>query len=374
MVVFLFFMMKSLFYRLGYQKSAALATLPCAAVTLRGLLASVCMLMSVLPSKAQDSSEVTVTTKRPTSYIVDERPIHSLPVLPITSYQGTTHYPYNKKRVRLVTAGNIIGYGATLVGFYSAWYKQYPQTNFRSFNDSREWLQVDKIGHLYGAYVGSSASMEMWRWTGIDRKKRIWIGGLSGVAYLTVIETLDGFSKGWGWSWSDMGANMLGSGLAIGQALAWDEQRIRIKFSVHQRRYGQPDLNQRADKLFGNSFTERFIKDYNAQTYWASVNLRSFFPKSRLPRCLNIAVGYGAEGLFGAEQNVGADNNGTVVFNRPDVKRYRQWFIAPDIDLTKIPTKKKGVRLLLGILNSFKFPAPSLEFSNGKVRVNGLHF
>ena len=65
-----------------------------------------------------------------------------------------------------------------------------------------EWKQVDKVGHFYSAYIESRASMELWRWTGIDRKKRIWIGGMSGAFYQTVIEILDGFSAGWGWSWA----------------------------------------------------------------------------------------------------------------------------------------------------------------------------
>jgi uncharacterized protein YfiM (DUF2279 family) len=383
--------MKLLFYRLGNIKSAALASHSCTVVPLRGFLAAVLILLFALPVAAQDSTKAQTANiniqplpdtniQHPASShaygppewrsragLVSAKGLH-------IPYPAPSTYPYNKKRVRLVTIGNIVGYGATLVGFYSAWYKQYPQTNFHSFNDSREWLQVDKLGHVYGAYIGGYGSMEMWRWTGLPRKKRIWIGGLSGVAYQTIIETLDGFSKGWGWSWSDVTANIVGSGLLIGQELAWDEQRIKIKFSFHQRNYGDADLNRRANNLFGKSPSERFIKDYNAQTYWASVNLRSFFPKSRLPRWLNVAVGYGAEGLFGAEANVGKDDNGNVVFNRPDIKRYRQWFIAPDIDLTKIPTKKKGVRLLLGVLNAFKFPAPSLELSNGKVRVNGFHF
>lgn len=373
--IFVFYM-KLLFYRLGDHKSAALASHSCTVVSLRGFWAAVCILLAVLPSQAQDSTKAqsanTNTQPLPDTSIQYpaasiQSPVSSIP------YPANT-YPYNKKRVRLVTAGNIVGYGATLVGFYSAWYKQYPQTNFHSFNDSKEWLQVDKLGHLYGAYIGGYGSMEMWRWTGLPRKKRIWIGGLSGVAYQTIIETLDGFSKGWGWSWSDVTANVLGSGLLIGQELAWDEQRIRIKFSFHQRNYGDADLNRRADVLFGKSPSERFIKDYNAQTYWASINLKSFFPQSRLPRWLNIAVGYGAEGLFGAENNVAKDDNGNIIFNRPDIKRYRQWFIAPDIDLSKIKTKKKGVRLLLGVLNAFKFPAPSLELSNGKIKVNGIHF
>lgn len=283
-------------------------------------------------------------------------------------------YPYSKKRIKMVAAGNIVGYGATMAGLYSAWYSKYPQSNFHFFNDNREWLQVDKVGHAYSAYIESYGSMEMWRWTGLSRKKQIWIGGLSGAAYQTIIETLDGFSSEWGWSWGDFGANIFGSGLLISQELAWNQQRLRLKFSFHHKTYPTADLTKRADQLYGKSETERFIKDYNGQTYWLTANLNSFMPHSNFPPWLSIAVGYGAEGMFGGEENIGKDENGIINFDRRDVKRYRQWFLAPDIDFSKIRTHSKLLRLAFGFANAFKFPAPSLELSNGKMRVNFVHF
>ena len=90
-------------------------------------------------------------------------------------------------RVKIIAATNVIGYGAAMVGLYSAWYKNYPQSNFHTFNDIPEWKGIDKIGHAYSVYAESLASTELWRWTGISRKKRIWIGGLSGPVYHTVI-------------------------------------------------------------------------------------------------------------------------------------------------------------------------------------------
>ncbi|WP_462255009.1 DUF2279 domain-containing protein [Ferruginibacter sp.] len=279
-----------------------------------------------------------------------------------------------KKRVKIIATTNIIGYSGAMVGLYAAWYKNYPQTNFHSFNDIGEWKGIDKIGHAYSAYAESKASMELWRWTGIDRKKRIWLGGMSGAVYQTVIETLDGFSKEWGWSWGDFGANILGSGILVAQELVWDEQRIQFKFSFHRKFYSDPILNQRSNKIFGASTAERFLKDYNGQTYWLSANLKSFFPKSNLPAWLQISVGTGAEGLFGANKNIGKDDNGTMNFNRTDIKRYRQWYLAPDIDLTKIKTNKKGIKVALNILNIVKFPMPSLEYSNGKFKLNALTF
>ena len=78
-----------------------------------------------------------------------------------------------RKRVRIVAAINIVGYSAAMVGLYAAWYSEYEKTGFHTFNDWKEWLQTDKVGHMYSAYAESAVSMELWRWTGIERKKRI---------------------------------------------------------------------------------------------------------------------------------------------------------------------------------------------------------
>lgn len=335
---------------------------------------------TTIRSKIADSTEALLFVAepiRPLSYFYYPLPKDSADARRVM-LSDPNHYLLTKKQIRrrinIIAGTNIVGYSAAMVGLYSAWYKDYPQTNFHSFNDAAEWKQIDKIGHAYSAYAESKASMELWRWTGISRKKRIWLGGMSGAIYQTVIETLDGFSAEWGWSWSDFAANMVGSGMLVAQELAWDEQRIQFKFSFHRKHYRDVELNKQSDKIFGNSLAERFLKDYNGQTYWLSANIRSFFPKSKFPAWLNIAIGTGAEGLFGANENIGKDKNDVIDFYRPDVKRYRQWYLAPDIDLTKIKTKKKAIRLALQILNIVKFPMPSLEYSNGKFKVNAISF
>lgn len=283
-------------------------------------------------------------------------------------------YPYNQKRVRLIGAANVVGYSAVMAGLYATWYKNYPQSKFHVFNDFPEWKQVDKLGHAYSAYASGKASMELWRWSGLERKKRIWIGGLSGAAYQTIIEVLDGFSSEWGWSWGDIGANFAGSSLLIAQELAWDEQRIQFKWSFHRKHYTDAALNERSNVVFGNSTAERILKDYNGQTYWLSAGVHAFFPHSSVPRWLQVSIGTGAEGMFGARQNIGKDASGNINFNRSDIQRYRQWYLAPDIDLTKIKTNRKAVKLGLMILNILKFPTPSLEYSRAKIKFNWLHF
>lgn len=314
-------------------------------------------LISFLPVKsfAQDQSALLFTT-----HVTDT-----------ISPQENVFHP---KRVKWVAAANIVGYGGSLAALSAIWYSKQPRSNFHFFDDNAEWLQVDKVGHLYSAYIESNASSELWRWAGLPRKKRIWIGGLSGVAYQSIIEILDGFSSEYGFSTGDFAANVLGSAVFISQGLAWDEQKIKIKFSAHQKNYATPELEMRADKIYGKTDIERIVKDYNSQTYWLSGNIHSLFHADGWPEWLNIAVGYGADGMFGARSNIARDKEGNIVFDRSDITRYRQWYLSPDVDFSKIKTNKKGIRVLLFILDSFKFPAPALEFSRGKLKGHWIVF
>lgn len=278
-----------------------------------------------------------------------------------------------KKRQWLVGGLSTAGYGGSLLALNKAWYDKYEKTPFHTFDDSKEWLQVDKAGHAWTAYNLSRASSAAWQWAGLKKNKAIWLGSASGFTYLTVIEFLDAHSAHWGWSWADMGANFFGSALFAAQELAWNEQRAQFKFSAHKKEYETP-LNSRANELYGRSLAERLLKDYNTQTYWLSFNLRSFLPTSNLPQWLNLSVGYGAEGLFGGFENIAYDKNGMTTFDRRDIKRYRQWYLAPDIDLTRIKTRSKFLKTTFSAINSIKIPAPALEFSNSKLKVKAISF
>ena len=320
--------------------------------------------------KVKFHDKIQGTAKQEQHVIIDPQVVNSN----THSIDTFNTFPYNRKRIRLVTAANIAAYGGTLIGLNAIWYSKYPRSSFHFFNDNNEWQQIDKVGHIYSAYIESKVTMEAWRWAGLSREKSIWIGGLSGVAYQSIIEILDGFSSEYGFSSGDFAANILGSGLFISQELAWNQQKIIPKFSFHKKNYTQQDLENRSDKLYGTSGIERMMKDYNGQSYWLSANLHSFFPETKLPRWLNISVGYGADGMFGGTQNVGYDKAGNIIFDRRDVKRYRQWYLAPDIDFTQIKTNSKGVKILLFVLNSFKFPAPTLEYSNGSFKGHWILF
>ena len=282
--------------------------------------------------------------------------------------------PSTKKRVALVAGINAAVYGGSLFVLHRAWYKDEARTSFQVFNDSKEWLQVDKIGHAWTAYNTGRASAMLWQWAGLPHDKAVWLGGLSGFVYLTGIEFLDAHAEKWGWSWSDIGANVAGSALFMGQEFLWEQQRIQFKFSFHRKSYKDVVLEKRADELYGDGFYERMLKDYNAQTYWFSFNLKSFLPDSRIPAWLNVAAGYGANGMFGGFRNSWKDESGNEI-TRFDIPRTRQFYLAPDIDFTKIKTNSRFLKTGFALLNALKFPAPALMIdSKGRFKAYAFYF
>jgi hypothetical protein len=91
---------------------------------------------------------------------------------------------------------------------------------------------------------------------------------------------------------------------------------------------------------------------------------------TRFPKWLNLAAGYGAEGMTGASSNP-SEVNGVPV---PYSERYRQFYIAPDIDLSRIPVKSKTLKLILKTVGFIKIPMPALEFNKNGVKFHPLYF
>ncbi len=294
----------------------------------------------------------------------------------------------NKKRELGVHAANVAVFSGAMVWLNYEWYANYPRSNFHFFDDNGEWLQMDKCGHAYSAYSEAYWSSNLYQWAGVSQRRSVLYGAIVGEAMQLTIEVMDGFSKEWGFSKGDFEANTLGSGLLLGQELLWREQRVHLKFSTHKNNYGANELEQRANELYGKPLPERILKDYNAQTYWLSVNISSFLkPQNKFPKWLNIAAGYGADGMFGAYHNTWSydangkplddyfKNNAATNVDYSQVKRYRQFYLSPDIDFSKIKTKSKFLKTLFLALNVIKLPAPTLEYNSlGQTKFHFLYF
>jgi hypothetical protein len=271
------------------------------------------------------------------------------------------------KRIHYVAGLQLSGYAVALIALDQAWYKDYPRTSFHFHNDLPDWYQQDKLGHILNTYHLSRFSAASFRWAGIDNKQSAWLGVISGLGFLSAIEVLDGFSLEWGASLADAGANMLGAGAFVSQQLTWQEQRLIIKYS-----YSESSLAQFRPGLLGSSLPERMLKDYNGQTFWLSMNVRSFLkPESKFPPWLNLAIGHGAYGMLGSRQNPPFIDGVEL----PHMSRYRQWYLAPDIDFAKIPVSAPWLKSFLGALNFLKMPSPALEYNKEQgLRLHWIFF
>ncbi len=262
----------------------------------------------------------------------------------------------NKPRRNSVVIAEASLAGITLIGLNQLWYSDFKRSKFHTTNDNNEWLQMDKVGHVFTSYQVGKFGAEVLNWSGVSKKDQLIYGSTLGFGFLTAVEILDGFSEEWGFSWGDVASNAAGTGLYVGQELLWNEQRINLKFSFHQTKYAL----QSPDKL-GEGFLEQILKDYNGQTYWLSTNLHAFFKESKIPKWLNIAVGYSGDGMLEGIKDV--DN-----IMLTNINRQRQFYLSFDVNLNKIRTNSRFLKSVFNIFNVLKVPFPAIEFNkNGCV-------
>lgn len=265
----------------------------------------------------------------------------------------------NTKRQNSVIISEAVLATGTLIGLNQLWYAEYPKSNFHFINDNSEWLQMDKAGHVFSSYHLGRFGAEMLEWSGTSKKNQLLYGAGLGFAFLTAVEVLDGYSAEWGASSGDILANATGTALYVSQELIWKEQRITPKFSFNTTKYA----NYRPEVL-GSSISEQVLKDYNGQTYWLSVNLYSFAKDSKIPKWVNVALGYGAEGMI-----TGRNDNRTT-FSASNPQRFRQFYLSLDVDLTKIKTNSHFLKTVFSVFNTIKIPAPTIEL----VRFNEVKY
>jgi hypothetical protein len=267
----------------------------------------------------------------------------------------------DRKTAVYIVEGAVLG--ATLIGLNQLWYKDYDKSKFHFINDNEEWLQMDKLGHIYSSYHLGRIGAEALQWSGASKREQLIYGSTIGLGFLTVVEVFDGYSSEWGASSGDIIANVSGTALYVSQELLWNEQRITPKFSYHKTNFPSVRPN-----TLGETSLEQVLKDYNGQNYWLSFNIHSFTKLEFVPKWLNLALGYGGSGmLFGTQDAAFA--NGYIQ------NEYRQFYLSFDVDLTKIKSNSRFLKTVLSVFNTIKIPAPTLQLNSNKdFRAYGIFF
>jgi len=271
------------------------------------------------------------------------------------------------KKARLT--GVISGASALYIGSMAylqyIWYKDHERVPFEFYNDLGGYNQIDKFGHIYGSYLESYIGFHSLLWSGVSRKKAVIYGGSLGFIMQLPIEIWDGMYEGWGFSWSDAGANALGSLLVIGQELAFQEQIVKYKFTFSPSPYAA-----QANGYLGTGFNQLFY-DYNGHTYWLSAGINKVIKNKIIPEWVNFAIGYSAGGMFGEFENKTQYKGVTI----PPTERYRKFLFSFDIDFCKIPVRDKNLKRLFNSMFMIKVPFPAIEINTkGQLKFHPLYY
>ena len=272
-----------------------------------------------------------------------------------------------QRRQVILAAGTAGLYAGSMLALDQLWYEDFPRSPLHSFDDSKQWLQMDKLGHVTTSYQIGKAGYAAMKWAGAKDQTARWLGGGFGFIYLGGIELLDGSSEEWGFSWTDFASNALGSALFISQEALWKEQRIQLKYSFQKSPYVQY-----RPELLGSSPSETWLKDYNGQTYWASIKVASFLGEDTFwPKFLCLAIGHGADGIIGASSNPLFDNNNMPY---PTFDRQRQWYLSFDLDLSVFASRRRIIKAVLNTFGFIKIPSPTLMYQNKKFTFYPIYF
>ncbi len=253
--------------------------------------------------------------------------------------------------VRLAILGTLTAGTVVAVHFYQqgAWW-QGARAPFRFENDWDYALNVDKMGHAYGAYLLSHLFSYGLAWGGLKHSTSVTFGSLFGISYQLYVEVEDGFHKDYGFSPGDAIADVAGGMLPLVQESYPALQSFALKWSYFPSSEYLNELKKTPDRVF--------IDDYEGQIYWVSWTPRAMLSGPAvdwLPGWLGLAFGYGARQLYTATD------------------RHQVWAVTFDVSLSRIDTGSGFVNALFTALDHIHLPAPGLFVERGVVTLGLIY-
>lgn len=271
-----------------------------------------------------------------------------------------------------ISKGRVIGtsvgigtfWSGSMIGLSQVWYSQVEKTPWHTFDDSKNWLQMDKVGHFYISHKISQFCRDKYVWSGLDNQTSTWLGAGISIGYQTTFEFFDAYSTDWGFSWSDVAANTLGTISYTAQSIIWNEERIIPKFS-----YSPSEFAAVRPEVLGSTFAESLLKDYNGQTYWLSFSPGTFFKDSKIPEWACISIGYSAHAKLKGDQESYTDVNTGLNY-----QSQREFLLSLDIDFSRLPIKRPWLKAVVKQFNYVKIPFPALRLRGGEFGGSLLYF
>ena len=263
----------------------------------------------------------------------------------------------NKKRFIISNSSIGLLSSASLIGLHRLWYSKESQEAFHLFDDSKNWMQMDKMGHVMSSYELSRNMTDVYEWSGMSRRNSALLASSISFAYMSGIEIMDGHSSEWGFSISDMAANLAGTGWFLFQESFFSKQIFQPKFSFHQTIYAEM-----RPQVLGSNFMESMLKDYNGQTYWISFSPGQLGVK-KWPKWIMISLGHSI--------------NGRLKGNSSHFMGYesqREYLFSLDLDLNEIQIKSRVLKSLFKVINCVKIPFPAIIITKGVFNISPFYF
>lgn len=257
----------------------------------------------------------------------------------------------NTTRLALVSGTLLTSMAVIHIYQQNGWWKD-NRAPFHFREDLVYGMWVDKIGHFYGGALLGFVMTKSLEWSNVPEETSTWIGAGGALLFQSYVEIEDGFSK-WGFDRVDWAFDIAGASFPLARYYIPFIKNFDLKLSYHPS-----DLLGDSGGIGFKGQKHLMIDDYEGQTLWLSVKLNNLLPNSierYWPDFLGLSVGYGAR---------------DVATSNP----YSVYFLAPDLDMTKIiPANTQLLKTLGEALNFIHFPMPAIQFGRKTVWY-GIYF
>ena len=213
------------------------------------------------------------------------------------------------------------------------------------FHFEDDWgyaANIDKVGHLVGGYYVSYFTGEGLMLCGFNWRDATIYGALFGFVYETIVEIEDGYSARWGFSFSDLIADVLGRAFYIGQYYYPFLQNFTFKYMYHSKTMWS-DLRDSPGLLLSN---------HDANSFWIATNVYNILPRNFRKfwfSGINLTFGFQIEGIDGVRHEAYGP-----------IKRH--YLIGLEYDLMQLSNDKYGGwNWILQNLNFLKQPGPIID-------------
>ena len=250
--------------------------------------------------------------------------------------------------LRRVAVGAVfVGGNAALYSYFKrAWWSGERSDGFFFRSDWDEnFRDQDKMGHLFGGYHLARFGDALLRGACISRGHATAWSAAYAAAFQLQIEIWDGMYEKYGFSYPDLLANSVGTGIAVLHAVRPETRAIKPTIS-----YSRTAAMRNADNIPGEL---RPSLDYSGQTYWLSADVEALLPpaaKTYWPSFLRVSAGHSITDWI--DPRTGAS-----------LRAKRRILLTVDFDAEKLPGENRVWKTIKRQLGYIHLPSPALQLS-----------